>query len=131
MEIWKLSKGFNELEVSNLGRVRYTDTKIILKIRISLNAAYVSFRIKGEQYGRYVKIMIAKVFLSKSDCKHIICKDGNTLNVAANNLEYRSNLKSYELKAKNKRERDDKWIEEILEKERINDIKIGFKRKRL
>lgn len=126
MEVWKTSNEFKEIEVSNLGQVRYTKNKELLKIRVYRNAAYVSFRINGYQSGRRIKIMIARVFLSELEKNHVVCIDGNIMNCAANNLEYRLTREPYRLKAKNKLIRDDKWIEGILQLEKKNMAKIGM-----
>ncbi len=124
MEVWKVSNEFEELEVSNLGQVIWTKDKKPLKIRPGKDAVYVQFRIDRYQTSRRVKIMIARAFLSPSDYNHVVCKDGNMLNVAASNLEYRSSSKPYKLK-KDRLPPDYKWLEDIRRQVKEYDDKLN------
>lgn len=89
-EVWKDAVGFDNLEVSNLGRVRNKKSKELKSQRISKNG-YCILTIKqgGKQYTTYAHRMVALAFLPREDGKDVVNhKDENKTNNNVSNLEW-------------------------------------------
>lgn len=89
-EIWKTIEGFENYQVSNMGRVKNIKTGHILKpfLRGSReNNKYYSVELKGKAY--FIHRLVAKAFLPNPDnLPQVNHKDENKLNNEITNLEY-------------------------------------------
>lgn len=91
-ETWKPCHMTDKYEVSNMGRVRRTETKFIRKISINVHGyQYITIPIEGKSYTRLVGRMVLHAFigppLHKEVSSHI---DGNPSNDMLNNLKWTS-----------------------------------------
>lgn len=108
-EIFKEIKETNgNYEVSNLGRIKskISNHAIILKPYIT-NGGYARLQIyiNGRKYSKFVHSLVASTWLKKPmnlDCE-IHHRDFNSLNNRADNLEYISRIKHYEIHDKKRK----------------------------
>jgi hypothetical protein len=88
-EIWKeipinLINGYNNIQLSSLGRIKYTDGSIGNGYNYS---GYLGISIGGKTYRLHR--LVSQVFLQNPDNKYIVNhKDGNKLNSKLDNLEW-------------------------------------------
>ena len=69
-EIWKIIKGFENYEVSTLGRVRNKNTGRVLKgFDNGLGYSQVALRLNGKTNKKRVHRLVAKAFISNPDNK--------------------------------------------------------------
>lgn len=88
MENWKLIDGYNNYEVSDFGRVRNLNGKI-LNVRVCCGYNRVRLYSGGIGKNKLVHRLVAESFISKDDNKIFINhKDGNKLNNVKCNLEW-------------------------------------------
>lgn len=88
-EIWKeiptnLINGYNNIQLSSFGRIKYTDGSIGNGYNYS---GYLGISIGGKTYRLHR--LVAQVFLQNPDNKYVVNhKDGNKLNSKLSNLEW-------------------------------------------
>ena len=89
-EIWKKVQGFDNYEVSNLGRVRNVNTGLIKKQRMTHNGyMIVDLKHSGIKSTKYVHRLVAQSFIPNQNNKPCINhKDENKTNNEINNLEW-------------------------------------------
>jgi len=90
-EIWKEIKDFEDYDVSNLGAVKNTSTKMISKINIKNGYSYVNLVNNENKKTARVHRLVAKAFIVNDDIinkTHVNHKDGNKLNNKVDNLEW-------------------------------------------
>ena len=99
----------NDVEISNLGMVRYVDEKTTIHVNYNLNTHYYDCNIIVNNNGSYrslrknIHILVARYFLNEGNPidhrQKVIFKDGDKANYASSNLaivdrydgEYRDN----------------------------------------
>jgi hypothetical protein len=96
MEIWKTVKGFEQYQVSNLGRVRKGDKPIRLRIN-SNGVYYVNLHQNNRTYRKCAHSLVARAFLGKppADRPFIDFKNDNRMDIASDNLQYISGKEKY------------------------------------
>ena len=91
-EIWRAISGYENYQVSNIGRVRNTDTGKMLKPRARSNNYYIVDLSKdGVKKTHQVHQLVAEEFLNKAEIEYALIVDHidcNKLNNQISNLRY-------------------------------------------
>lgn len=91
MEIWKPLKNFPSYNGSNEGRIMNIKTRRIMKTFVNDNGyIQVCLRKNNRQYTVKVARVIAETFLGECPGMDVVYKNGNRLDVYADNLEWRT-----------------------------------------
>lgn len=92
MEIWEKIQESTHYEISNFGRVRNSNTGLILKGRLSKNGylqVSISLKSTGKFSNRYIHRLVAIYFLDNPENKREVNhKNGNKIDNNVDNLEW-------------------------------------------
>lgn len=91
-EIWKLIKNYNNYEISNLGNVRKSDTKIKIepcKLKNNNTRTIIRLSKNNKRKSFQLDLLVAEAFIPNNyNSISVIHKDGNLQNNNASNLEW-------------------------------------------
>ena len=90
-ELWRSISGYMNYQISNIGRVRNTETGRILKNGSSNGYHVICLKKNGDKMMHRVHMLVAQEFLDKPDVEYKLVVDHidrNTINNQVTNLRY-------------------------------------------